>query len=163
MSYPDQLQSRVINKLAVEIKKIDIPTVLDCLRARTALDARVVESILKLTDDDQIETKLLREFSLRASVPSSNFLPSLYLSLLDSCESSYHTARVSFSYDVAKLIRNEGKFETIILLKLVHLVFSLLCFAVHVQNNSQEVQTGMGVSCYRGLQYLIKIYEFQTF
>ena len=118
MSCPGQFQSRVINKLAVEIKKIDIPTVLDCLRARTALDARVVESILKLTDDDQIETKLLREFSLRASVPSSNFLPSLYLSLLDSCESSYHTARVSFSYDAAKLIRNEGKFETILLPKI---------------------------------------------
>ena len=147
MSCPGQLQSRVINKLAVEIKKIDIPTVLDCLRARTALDARIVESILKLTDDDQKETKLLREFSVRASSPSSKFLPSLYLSLLDSCESSYHTARVSFSYDAAKLIRNEGKFETIITNIDTFSVLTPLFCSTHSEQLSRSTNR-YGVSCY---------------
>ena len=103
----------MINVLAVQLKNIEIHTVLDCLRARAALDTCVVESILKLEDDEKKQIKLLREFSTRASSPNSNFIQSLYLSLLDSCESSYYTARVGFNYDVAKAIRNKSKYDII--------------------------------------------------
>ena len=101
----------MFRKVSVYLTKTDQSPFLDSLRSRNTLDAKVVESILKIKDDDARNVRLLYELGRRASSQRSNFLNSLYLSLLDSCESSYYSSGVEHNFDAAKHVRRECKFN----------------------------------------------------
>ena len=99
-------QVKILDKVAVSLKRVDESSILHFLQTRLALDNSVIQSILVIREDiDRRKAKFLEQLRIRASVPTSGFLNSLYLSLLDSCE----TSALEINFDVANDIRRQGK------------------------------------------------------
>ena len=89
------------------MNQVDESTVPGELRARCALDYSVLQSILAIREDiGRRKTRFLAELRVRAGVPDSGLLNSLYLSLLDSCE----TSALEINFDVANQIKRQGNY-----------------------------------------------------
>lgn len=144
--YPRQHQVQVFQKVGVRLQNTDYSIVLDSLRARDTLSQEVVNSILEGRENRERYLRLVEELHKRATIPSCDLLSSLFLSLLDSCESNYHSSQIENNFDAAKHVKKESKYTCVMIVKIDADIYEVNSFFVALKDVQRNVPK-IGMCC----------------